>query len=544
MSKPANASASFRTDRPYGLPTKGRSILQSATDGTDVINAPSRPNSKAPMRLPLTPTKATSPRKLRQRSEDGSPTVAKAIDKHPIRLLADKVEFSMPQSAERLARADRSADSEANPLSKLTRRSSHHRLRKDGGTAGHSRSLSLSRVPAQTFLGQPSQIQQASKASTNPEDANWLEKDPAIPIAAPLVDETQSHSQGPTTPQRKPSFYRRRNTTFAATEEAGDPTSSAETFPMPSPVTEIVRSMHGAIPPLTKSQSHTGLLHGLARKLSHHNLRDPLVVQPKPLPADFDIYVPSPLPVRPKVVEVPQILPAASNRRPSHKMTASDGHKNATSQAEGLSADNHATYRFPNRPARSKSEPTQWDRNQDGSQRRSRRQTLTRTPVPPLPSDIFASLSSEVMAATRDLTPVAGPGMSKQTGQRVRQARAATAPSSPHLDQSESPKISQTRRPSDTAHNTRGPLSVVKDLFSPPRKASLEEKKAPATPIFQKAVRSGSVSDKTASPTAAEAGDKEARFLELLCKSDSSAEGIIKISLTARAARDSFAVVV
>lgn len=560
MSKPATVNATHKTDSAQEDPTKGESEAFSArtdlSDESSVRNAsaqistsiksaaaapPSPPSSSSrtrAMRLPLTPTKASSPRKLKQRSEAISPVGPKVKDdlvmKEAARMIS--AHSNVPLLASRLDREDLQETGRGSPLRKLTRRNSSHRLRKDSGTAGHSRSQSLSRVPTEALFGPTSKDHPNQRSSPD-----WLQQDPATATSLAPLPATEATPVA--MPQRKPSFYRRKRANTGAEQPLQ---AEASTFPIPSPVTEIARSMQSdKSVPAIKASISSGLLGGLGRKSSRSNLVQTATKEPRPLPAGFDYFVVTPASTESRPAELPQHPPAVSTRKPKHKIVppvTEDIFSPVTPSFPETRAEAPATYQFPTRPLRSQSEPSQYQQNLAGGVEHYSRPPLTRNPVPRIPSDLFQPLMSKSGLGIADLSlvSVTEPPAPVQLP-KGRHMRSATVPSSPRPDELDSSPIIQARRPSDTAHGMRSPIAALKDLFSPPRKP-VEEGKAPISPVLQRTTRSGSASHKLPFGQEKEDTDREAKFLDLLNKSDSATDGVIKLSLTTRAARDSFAI--
>lgn len=98
--------------------------------------------------------------------------------------------------------------------------------------------------------------------------------------SALLASQVEAATTAPA--KRKGSFYRRKRSQTAT----GDPITDSNGFPMPSPMSEIVKNMplhdrmsHDALqppaPPPKRSTSAGGFLSSITRKLSHPNIKDP-----------------------------------------------------------------------------------------------------------------------------------------------------------------------------------------------------------------------------------------------------------------------------
>lgn len=105
----------------------------------------------------------------------------------------------------------------------------------------------------------------------------------SLPSTSAFPAQTEPGTSAP--PKRKASFYRRKRSQ-TATGIQGDQVSDSNGFPMPSPMSEIVKSMplhdrmshdvlHAPAPAPKRSTGAGGFLSSITRKLSHPNLKDP-----------------------------------------------------------------------------------------------------------------------------------------------------------------------------------------------------------------------------------------------------------------------------
>jgi hypothetical protein len=488
--------------------------------GLDTMSAP-RSTSHGTTRLPLSPTKLSSPRKLKQRSQTSVPLTEKrqhsTADSPTKPTIQQLGALSPSRSLEPLDSTDAVMIS---PSKKLVRRASSHRLRKDSGTAGHSRSLSLSRLPREATSVRT--VSRSDEDDAPVSMTNWLKQDPTESnFGSPRTDFPPSAQR----PRRKPSLYRRlRNQTGTEKEEPSG-------FPMPSPMTEVARSTPGAtVQKAAKGSNSTGLLSTLSRKLSHSNLAAPQTNEPPPLPANFDYFSSTTQTFVPSNTVFATVSPAVSTRRPKHKMPPPvlldfrDPFKAGESSVAELDG---SPMRSPRREVRSKSEPTKYDGALASSS------GVQRDPTPRLlSSETVVALEEgskwEVCLASRAEV------LSKVPLDRgsARHARAFTSPSPPPRDRNEDAGASTTKRTVDVS------FGIGSQSQSGTSKVS--SNKPLVRPLLPPGSGRSDHAHATMKGTSVPVASLETKFLELLSKSDSSTEGVIKLSLTSQVARDVF----
>ena len=469
-----------------------------------------------------------------------------------------------------------SAQTETSPTKKLVRKQSGSRLRKDG--SGHSRSLSLPRSSAQRaarqILAVPASHGESSGSSASDHEdpvsrPSWLDQDPTVqPSSGLMTDRRQSEEEAPV----KTAFYRRKRSQTGASAATFDESTG---FPMPSPLSEVVKSMPlqpGATASPRRSGSSSGFLSSITRKLSatalHHTFGSSASRQeqaaPPPLPTDSDYFggpissVSSPqksmqddrdglpwvaptstMPIKTRDARSNSIRTRHESAAPPINCAFTDPFTSTALQPSPT--DPAALYSFPARTTRSSSAPSPLRAPPRSSSSSELKRQVSRTPVPPLPLQYQNSREADA-----DLLVISQPASMQSSP--VTERRAASA-------------AEQGRRPSVTSRSlaTGSPRSSPPNSTRPSQ-ASLPHLGSPTPPVPSPLVSHSSTplgrkrSIVRRNETPADNGlpeldpstvamfreeDRENRFLELLTKSDRSQHGVIKLSLTPKAAQTS-----
>jgi hypothetical protein len=426
----------------------------------------------------------------------------------------------------------------SSPTKKLQRKQSTTRVRKDSGTSGHSRSFSLPRTTSVPDYYSATMSLQDAQAERGARPA-WLDCDPveanaeastastpnfslmSSSVSLPLVAGDASDLQQERQSKRKPSFYKRKRCQTATNVSeivagSGIPRSDSAGFPMPSPLSEIVKAM----PLGPVKTADTGLLSSISRKRSHPNLFAQQISNDSPLPDATDYFGKiereppksakswlsfgsrlkhdAPLPPIP-------LHHTSDLSSPASKETSAFATSSPLSRGHGRSRSGSVTS-LNGQASRtaSISEPILISRN-----------NVPVPPVPAMPSHMRGQSQAEVVVSPTDAF--------RGTLQSPRKSpRIAQSPIMHKRAPSTVPKS-----PSNALVDTRSPPPSQTPLSPPKRSMSVH--RPPASPSFRRPSRTGT------SP--GEEQEREAKFLELLTRSDKAENGVLKVSLTSRAAK-------
>ena len=460
------------------------------------------------------------------------------------------------------------------PGKKVVRKRSTNRLRKDSGTSGHSHSPSLPRTSTSTSYTTTtsSSIDQADF-----ERPGWLDRDPTLsqpqsqpqriesfPIRPVLISRISASSSMPSMsngvsmqqtseqPQRKTSFYRRKRSQTASNLLTRPQEMDGGGFPLFSPMSEVVKAM--PIAPRRRSSSNLVTSISSPQKLTNRS-HTIYPSDPSNLPTSSDYFGGSSV-LPPKVAEeskgrhwLPSFrsahrrrdeipIPALSNPSLPDPFSESSDPFGSSELTTGLSLSKSSSSR---RLARSASCPS--------TSRSSRSPSISEPvlishngiPIPPVPalstttrqhyeaSEEQAKLSAEVMLS---------PESPKFKSSHLLHRRAMPFTPQPATPPPRTPTPARNLSLRKNVPNFSPTLAMPRSPGSP-RTLLLEyTMKPPASPKFYRTARSNSSTSKLDGGLAVSKEEaREAKFMELLTKSDQAVNGIIKVSLTSKAAQ-------